>query len=203
MSSTATRSSSQTARACVSSRSIRPRSTSRRSATARSRRRSRSVFSVAITVVRLYREPKTDAVDAYGRLLRYVFRARDGLNVNVQLVRVGAAAPYFYDYRRGRYAALLVHLALRARARHVGLWGRCPGTPWDRTMASPRARRRRGYRLCMQVDARTELVIAVEIAKRLSISPQRVDVLASGPGFPKPLGKLGRSAVWRWSSIER
>lgn len=83
------------------------------------------------TLVRLYREPKTDAVDRYGRLLRYVFRVRDGLNVNVQLVRVGAAAPYFYDYRRGRYAGLLVRLALRARARHLGLWGRCPGTPYD------------------------------------------------------------------------
>ena len=83
------------------------------------------------TVIRLYGESKTDAVDAYGRLLRYVFRVRDGLNVNIQLVRVGAAAPYFYDYRRGRYASLLVRLALRARARHVGLWGRCPGTPWD------------------------------------------------------------------------
>lgn len=41
------------------------------------------------TAVRLYREPKTDAVDGYGRLLRYVFRVRDGLDVNVQLVRVG------------------------------------------------------------------------------------------------------------------
>ncbi|MGH7635259.1 MAG: thermonuclease family protein, partial [Gemmatimonadaceae bacterium] len=83
------------------------------------------------TAVRLYSEPKTDAVDAYGRLLRYVFRVRDDLDVNVQLVRVGAAAPYFYDYRRGRYARLLVRLGLRARARHLGLWGRCPGTPWD------------------------------------------------------------------------
>lgn len=83
------------------------------------------------TAVRLYREPKTDAVDAYGRLLRYVFRVRDGLDVNVQLVRVGAAAPYFYDYRRGRYARLLVRLGLRARRRHIGLWGRCPGTSWD------------------------------------------------------------------------
>ena len=83
------------------------------------------------TAVRLYNEPKTDAVDAYGRLLRYVFRVRDGLDLNVQLVRVGAAAPYFYDYRRGRYAGLLVRLGLRARAHHLGLWGRCPGTPWD------------------------------------------------------------------------
>jgi endonuclease YncB( thermonuclease family) len=83
------------------------------------------------TIVRLYREPKTDAVDQYGRLLRYVFRVSDGLNVNVQLVRVGAAAPYFYDYRRGRFARLLVRLALRARAGHIGLWGDCPGTPYD------------------------------------------------------------------------
>ena len=55
----------------------------------------------------------------------------------------------------------------------------------------------------MRVDAQTELVIAVDIAKRLGISPQRVNVLAAGPGFPRPLGKLGRSAVWRWSSVER
>ena len=55
----------------------------------------------------------------------------------------------------------------------------------------------------MKVDSRTELVIAVDIAKRLGVSPQRVYVLASGSGFPKPLGVLGRSAVWRWSSVER
>ena len=55
----------------------------------------------------------------------------------------------------------------------------------------------------MRVDSRTELVIAAEIAKRLGISPQRVNVLAGGPGFPKRLGKLGRSSVWRRSSIER
>ena len=83
------------------------------------------------TAVRLYPEPKTDAVDRYGRLLRYVFRANDRVNINVDLVRVGAAAPYFYDYRRGRYASRLLRLARRARARHLGLWGRCPGTPWD------------------------------------------------------------------------
>ena len=83
------------------------------------------------TAVRLIREPKTDAVDSYGRLLRYVVRVRGDVNINVQLVRVGAAAPYFYDYRRGRYAGLLVRLARHARSRHLGLWGRCPGTPWD------------------------------------------------------------------------
>ena len=38
---------------------------------------------------------------------------------------------------------------------------------------------------------------------RLGVSPQRVYVLVNGPGFPEPLGKLGRSAVWRWSSVER
>jgi predicted DNA-binding transcriptional regulator AlpA len=55
----------------------------------------------------------------------------------------------------------------------------------------------------VRLDSRTDLVIAADIAKRLGISPQRVNVLASGPGFPKPLGKLGRSSVWRWSGVER
>jgi len=83
------------------------------------------------TLVRLTREPGTDSIDQYGRLLRYVVRARDGLNVNIELVRVGAAAPYFYDNRRGRYAGLLDRLARHARAAHLGLWGACPGTPYD------------------------------------------------------------------------
>jgi len=82
------------------------------------------------TLVQLTREPATDSVDSYGRLLRYVTRVRDGLNINVRLVAVGAAAPYFYRGRRGRYAARLTRLALHARRLHLGLWGRCPGTPY-------------------------------------------------------------------------
>jgi endonuclease YncB( thermonuclease family) len=83
------------------------------------------------TAVTLTREPKTDSVDGYGRLLRYVIRSRDGLDINVHLVAVGAAAPYFYKARRGRYAAELTRLALNARKRHIGLWGHCPGTPYN------------------------------------------------------------------------
>jgi micrococcal nuclease len=82
------------------------------------------------TLVRLAPEPATDLVDEYGRLLRYVVRVQDGLNVNVYLVKVGAAAPYFYDHRRGRYASLLNRLALRARVHRRGLWGACPHTPY-------------------------------------------------------------------------
>ena len=42
-------------------------------------------------VVRLTPEPATDRLDQYGRLLRYVVRARDRLNVNIRLVALGAA----------------------------------------------------------------------------------------------------------------
>jgi endonuclease YncB( thermonuclease family) len=83
------------------------------------------------TRVRLQVEPATDRVDGYGRLLRYVVRVRDGVNVNVRLVAIGAAAPYFYNHRRGRYANLLERLARRARARKLGLWRACPHTRYD------------------------------------------------------------------------
>jgi endonuclease YncB( thermonuclease family) len=43
--------------------------------------------------VYLFPEPATDRVDSYGRLLRYVVPLSDGLNVNIRLVAVGAAAP--------------------------------------------------------------------------------------------------------------
>ncbi len=60
-----------------------------------------------------------------------MIRIHDGLDVNIRLVAVGAAAPYFYRHRRGRFAAKLERLAKRARARKRGLWGHCPGTPYD------------------------------------------------------------------------
>ena len=91
------------------------------------------------TLVKLYREPATDSIDQYGRLLRYVVRVRDGLNVNVQLVRVGAAAPYFYDARRGRFASLLERLALHGEERASRALGPLPRNP-----VRPGPRRRHG-----------------------------------------------------------
>jgi endonuclease YncB( thermonuclease family) len=82
------------------------------------------------TLVHLVRDPATDAVDQYGRLLRYVVR-EDGMNVNRRLVADGAAAPYFFRGTRGRYAALLMQEARIARAAGRGLWGACPGAVLD------------------------------------------------------------------------
>jgi endonuclease YncB( thermonuclease family) len=81
--------------------------------------------------VGLYAEPATDRIDDYGRFLRYVVRVNDGVNVNIALVAVGAAAPYFYEGRRGEYASRLEILAKSAKAKHRGLWGACPHTPYD------------------------------------------------------------------------
>jgi endonuclease YncB( thermonuclease family) len=81
--------------------------------------------------VRLFAEPATDRLDQYGRLLRYVVRVNGALNVNIHLVAVGAAAPYFYRGRRGRYANRLEFLAKRARAKKLGLWRACPRTLYD------------------------------------------------------------------------
>lgn len=55
----------------------------------------------------------------------------------------------------------------------------------------------------MRIDARTELVIAADIAERLQLSRARVSVLTGRSDFPRPVGRLGRSEVWRWASIER
>jgi endonuclease YncB( thermonuclease family) len=73
-------------------------------------------------------EPVTDRVDGYGGLLRYVTRASDGVDVNIRLVALGAAAPYFYEGRRGAVANQLEARAKRAMAKKLGLWGTCPRT---------------------------------------------------------------------------
>ena len=81
--------------------------------------------------VRLFAEPATDRVDGFGRLLRYVVRVKDGVNVNLGLVAIGAAAPYFYDGRRGKYATQLELFAKSAKEERLGLWGACPRTTYD------------------------------------------------------------------------
>jgi len=81
------------------------------------------------TLVRLERDPATDSVDHFGRLLRYVIRS-DGLDINVSLVADGYAAPYFFEGERGDKAPELQQLALTAQRERVGLWGACPSTPY-------------------------------------------------------------------------
>ena len=68
-------------------------------------------------------DPQLDRVDRYGRLLRYVHSGRT--NVNVELVRRGAATPWFYDGDRGRYAGRLLAAAATARLTQRGMWGAC------------------------------------------------------------------------------
>ena len=51
--------------------------------------------------------------------------------MNLRLVALGAAAPYFFDGRRGRYARRLEALALRAQRQKRGLWRACPRTVYD------------------------------------------------------------------------
>lgn len=80
------------------------------------------------TVV-LEADGRLDKVDRYKRLLRYVRRA--GVNVNLELVRRGAATPYFYGGDKGRYANTLLAAAVQARAARRGLWKACPSTRLD------------------------------------------------------------------------
>jgi micrococcal nuclease len=78
-------------------------------------------------------DPRLDRRDRYGRQLRYV--KRNGVNVNLELVRRGAAAPYFYRGERGRYASALMRAAQGAKASKRGLWKACPSTVLDPTRA--------------------------------------------------------------------
>lgn len=81
------------------------------------------------TSVRIELDPALDHVDSYGRTLAYV--RRNSTNINLALVRQGAAAPWFYDGDRGRYASTFLQAAHEAKHHHRGLWGACPGTLLD------------------------------------------------------------------------
>lgn len=81
------------------------------------------------STVRVEADPRLDQVDRYGRLLRYLFRGPT--NLNLELVREGAATVYLYHHDHGRYASQLLTAGLAARVAHRGLWGACPRTPFD------------------------------------------------------------------------
>lgn len=84
--------------------------------------------------VTLQRDSGLDDRDRYGRLLRYVFAG--GRNVNLALVRAGAASPYFYRKERGRYAQDLLDAVDEARAGTRGYWGACPRARLDTAVGS-------------------------------------------------------------------
>ena len=76
--------------------------------------------------VSLKEDPKLDKVDRYGRLLRYLFVGK--ININLKLVEVGAAAPYFYRGEKGQYSSQILKAAQNAKTNSLGLWKKCPGS---------------------------------------------------------------------------
>jgi endonuclease YncB( thermonuclease family) len=76
--------------------------------------------------VTLKADPASASFDRYGRALRYIFVGK--LNVNLEMVKIGAAAPYFYQGEKGIYSAAMLKAAQGAKLYKVGLWKSCPGT---------------------------------------------------------------------------
>jgi endonuclease YncB( thermonuclease family) len=76
--------------------------------------------------VTLKADPASASYDRYGRALRYIFVGK--LNVNLEMVKIGAAAPYFYQGEKGIYSASMLKAAQDAKFYKVGLWKTCPGT---------------------------------------------------------------------------
>ena len=76
------------------------------------------------TRVRLVADPELDDRDRHGRLLRYVYVGQQ--SVNLELVRRGAASPYYFRNERGDLADALDDAVDEARENRAGYWGACP-----------------------------------------------------------------------------
>ena len=81
------------------------------------------------TRVRIEQDPGLDQVDRYRRKLAYVWKGDE--DVNVTLVREGAAGVWFYGGIRGRHASELLRATEQARAERKGLWAACPLARFD------------------------------------------------------------------------
>jgi micrococcal nuclease len=99
---------------------------------AREARRDLEQLAMPGAVVELESDPRLDDADRYGRPLRYL-HAGD-LNVNVELVRRGSAAPYFRHGEEGIHADELLDAVDEARRGRRGMWSSCRVT-WQRDRA--------------------------------------------------------------------
>ena len=68
-------------------------------------------------------------IDQFDRLLRYVIVGK--VNVNLKLVEIGAATPYFHKGEKGKYSARILKAAQNAKTKKLGLWKMCPNTKLD------------------------------------------------------------------------
>jgi hypothetical protein len=88
---------------------------------------------IGASTIQLRKEPASANKDFAKRLLRYVFIGSK--NLNLELVKQGAAAPRFFEGERGKYASQLLKAAQLARKNKIGLWRECPNTKLDPSRA--------------------------------------------------------------------
>ena len=81
------------------------------------------------TKVRIEQDPSLDQVDRYDRKLAYVWKGDE--DVNVTLVREGAAGVWFYGGKQGRHASELLAATVKAHDERKGLWAACPLARFD------------------------------------------------------------------------
>jgi hypothetical protein len=79
--------------------------------------------------VRFAYDKGLDKLDRYGRKLGYLYVGKT--NINVKMIRIGAAAPYFYGGSKGKYAQKMLDAVEAARKAQRGLWGKCAGTKFN------------------------------------------------------------------------
>ncbi len=88
---------------------------------------------IGTSTIQLRNEPASANKDSKKRLLRYVFVGSK--NLNLELVKQGAAAPWFYKGEKGKYAKQLLAAAQLAKKNKIGLWKDCPSTKLDPSRA--------------------------------------------------------------------
>ena len=77
--------------------------------------------------VRLSADPTQDRIDRFGRLLAYVERRSDGLDLGRAMIRAGWAVAYVYDGTPFQRYAAYSAVQTQAETAHRGVWSSCGG----------------------------------------------------------------------------
>lgn len=98
-------------------------------------RRALAAYAPSGARVLLRTDPRLADHDRYGRAIAYVLR--NGTNVNVRMVRVGAAARGYWSLGRPTAAGALTRAEARALDLRRGAWGACPRARLDQDPRGP------------------------------------------------------------------
>jgi endonuclease YncB( thermonuclease family) len=137
---------------------------------------------------RVWLEFTTRTRDVHGRTLAYLYRASDGMLLDAEMARIGAARAWTGD--GDPHEVVITQLERAARTEKLGMWSD------DWLAASPMPKRAKAWPTYTETEENTPPPIRPQVSpehqtledlRRATVEAQMARIRANNPGFSQPL----------------